>query len=222
MKVCLNCKKKTNNKKFCSLSCSNIYNHANKRKSREPIQQLCLLCSKIFVPKYKKQKFCSRSCSASFNNKNIAHNKPSNHKTIQAINTNQCLYCHKKLSSAKRYYTTCDRICSNNYKKEQKIKEWKTNPASATNKDGNLSSTIRNFLLDEAGNKCRCGFNTKHSITGKVPLTINHIDGNSLNNHPDNLEVLCPNCHSLTTNYGALNKGRSTRVDRRHKYRQNI
>ena len=60
----------------------------------------------------------------------------------------------------------------------------------------------------------------KNPITGKVPLTINHIDGNPRNNNPDNLEVLCPNCHALTPNYGALNKGNSNRIDRRHKYRQ--
>ena len=41
--------------------------------------------------------------------------------------------------------------------------------------------------------------------------TVNHKDGNKANNKEDNLDLLCPNCHSLTKNYGSLNKGNSTR-----------
>ena len=33
---------------------------------------------------------------------------------------------------------------------------------------------------------------------------------------PDNLQALCPNCHSLTPNYKALNKGNGNR--KRHEY----
>ncbi len=36
---------------------------------------------------------------------------------------------------------------------------------------------------------------------------MNHIDGNSENNKEKNLELLCPNCHSLTPNFKGLNKG---------------
>lgn len=32
-----------------------------------------------------------------------------------------------------------------------------------------------------------------------------------MNNKEENLELLCPNCHSLTDNFGALNKN-STRT----------
>lgn len=52
-----------------------------------------------------------------------------------------------------------------------------------------------------------CGWNEVHTITGKVPIQMEHIDGNSTNNRLENLKLLCPNCHSLTPTYGALNKG---------------
>ncbi len=39
-----------------------------------------------------------------------------------------------------------------------------------------------------------------------MPLELHHIDGNSNNNKLDNLQLLCPNCHSLTPNYRAKNK----------------
>jgi len=43
-------------------------------------------------------------------------------------------------------------------------------------------------------------------------MEIEHIDGNYLNNKENNLTVLCPNCHSLTSTYKGTNKnGRKTR-----------
>jgi 5-methylcytosine-specific restriction endonuclease McrA len=47
-----------------------------------------------------------------------------------------------------------------------------------------------------------------------VPLTVNHKDGDSENHRPDNLELLCPGCHSLTPNFGKLNLGRGRRQRR--------
>lgn len=45
-------------------------------------------------------------------------------------------------------------------------------------------------------------------ITGKPILTISHIDGNPSNHSPNNLEILCFNCHTLTDSFGSLNKGK--------------
>ena len=42
-----------------------------------------------------------------------------------------------------------------------------------------------------------------------------HIDGNSENNNIENLELLCPNCHSLTPTFGALNKGKGRKNRKR-------
>ena len=41
----------------------------------------------------------------------------------------------------------------------------------------------------------------------EIPLELHHIDGNHFNNDLDNLQLLCPNCHSLTDTYcGRKNK----------------
>jgi 5-methylcytosine-specific restriction endonuclease McrA len=53
----------------------------------------------------------------------------------------------------------------------------------------------------------RCGWDEIHPITNKVPIQLDHIDGNSENNSLQNLRLLCPNCHSLTPTFGILNKG---------------
>lgn len=34
-----------------------------------------------------------------------------------------------------------------------------------------------------------------------ISFELHHKDGNKLNNSRDNLEILCPNCHSQTPNY---------------------
>lgn len=57
--------------------------------------------------------------------------------------------------------------------------------------------------------KCECCGLTEWN--GKpIPLELHHKDGNHYNNDLTNLEILCPNCHSLTENYGRLN-AKSTR-----------
>jgi hypothetical protein len=67
---------------------------------------------------------------------------------------------------------------------------------------------IREYLLHTLGEHCqRCGWNERNPFTGKIPLEIEHIDGNWQNIAPDNLTILCPNCHSLTATFRGLNRG---------------
>ena len=66
---------------------------------------------------------------------------------------------------------------------------------------------MRNYLLKKHNYKCeKCGWGEINIFTNRVPLQIHHIDGNSENNVESNLQVLCPNCHSLTENFGSRNK----------------
>ena len=62
-------------------------------------------------------------------------------------------------------------------------------------------------MLEKVNYKCeKCGWGVENPYTHKIPLQIHHLDGNSLNNNEDNLQVLCPNCHTLTENFGSRNK----------------
>tara|TARA_R100000951_G_scaffold115245_1_gene122703 strand:- start:30 stop:485 length:456 start_codon:yes stop_codon:yes gene_type:complete len=45
-----------------------------------------------------------------------------------------------------------------------------------------------------------------------LTLELDHIDGNGLNCHPDNLRFLCPNCHSQTPTYRGGNKNTRNRT----------
>ena len=68
------------------------------------------------------------------------------------------------------------------------------------------------------------GFESRRSLfvyTGKIPLQVHHTDGNYLNHDEKNLELLCPNCHSLTSTNGTLNKGNGRRKRRIHRAKFN-
>jgi len=70
-------------------------------------------------------------------------------------------------------------------------------------------SLLRRYLIQRFGKRCaRCGWNQRNVKTGKIPVEVEHIDGNWWNNRPENLTLLCPNCHSLTPTFRALNRGR--------------
>jgi hypothetical protein len=46
-------------------------------------------------------------------------------------------------------------------------------------------------------------------LSKPIPLELDHIDGNHLNNNLVNLRLLCPNCHAQTSTYRGKNKKKS-------------
>ena len=126
-----------------------------------------------------------------------------------------CEYCGKELTSKQKNNRFCSYECANAFKKEIKIQEWKDGNHNGLNGTSQLASFVRNYMLEKAEYKCsKCGWHETNPTTGLVPLEIHHKDGDYRNNKEDNLEVLCPNCHSLTSNFKALNKdGRRDRTD---------
>lgn len=70
------------------------------------------------------------------------------------------------------------------------------------------SSKLKDKLFKEhlKENKCeRCGISEWQGYP--IVCQLHHIDGNNQNNNLDNLQILCPNCHSLTENYcGKVNQ----------------
>ncbi len=67
-------------------------------------------------------------------------------------------------------------------------------------------SRLRIRLINEGykEHKCEMCLLSKW-LSGKIPLELHHKDGNSENHSFNNLEILCPNCHSLTDTYGSKN-----------------
>lgn len=121
---------------------------------------------------------------------------------------NKCKNCKKECARFKQIY--CSNRCQIDYQHKEYIKKWLKGliDGSRGKEKCKVSSAIRRWLISEKGEWCeKCGWKEKNQKIGCVPLEINHIDGNSRNHHKDNLELLCPNCHSLTPTFKILNKG---------------
>lgn len=130
--------------------------------------------------------------------------------TTRKTKEKYCLNCGKELH--KGQYKYCSNACQQEYKRKEYIEKVTNGEESGLKKSGNttkISDSIRTYLFKKYDNKCqRCGWGEINPTTGKCPLEIHHKDGDKTHNDLDNLELLCPNCHSLTPNYKYLNSQR--------------
>lgn len=140
------------------------------KSERTKIKANCLICNKIFEhisSRCNKAKYCSQKCR---------YRAQRNKGRTQY----KCQHCHKKFNaplSTKRKY--CSKACVN---KSSKL----TFKPSFT--------TVRKAMLSrKLINKCnRCNYDSEPLILG-----VHHKDRDRNNNDLSNLEILCPNCHSL-------------------------
>ncbi|PIT90240.1 MAG: hypothetical protein COU22_03275 [Candidatus Komeilibacteria bacterium CG10_big_fil_rev_8_21_14_0_10_41_13] len=66
----------------------------------------------------------------------------------------------------------------------------------------------RLFKINLKKPRCElCGWNKK-SPDGRVPLELDHINGDKLDNRINNIRILCPNCHSLQPTHRGLNRNK--------------
>lgn len=169
--------------------------------SQDPAQ--CLHCTEVipyrqYVEAKHEPKYCSRRCARL----NSGSGRPKRNK--------KCLFCGEMFDFNSQK-TFCSIQCSGDFvrvDRDRKIAEWKKGTASGGYADGALAKFVRDYLLEQSDHKCtRCGWGELNPTTGLTPLNVDHIDGDSTNHRPENLQVLCPNCHSITPTYGSLNRG---------------
>lgn len=122
-----------------------------------------------------------------------------------------CLNCSKQISNRNKY---CSLKCQKDYEFKLYIENWKNGKEDGMRGAYQISMHIKTYLFEKHNYRCsKCGWGEVNQYTKKIPLEIEHIDGNYKNNNEENLTVLCPNCHSLTSTYkGAnINFGRKAR-----------
>jgi len=89
------------------------------------------------------------------------------------------------------------------------IERWKSGEEDGMKGKDGTSAHLKRYLMEKYDNACsKCGWSETHPLTGNIPVELEHIDGDFRNNSEENLDLLCPNCHSLTPTYRALNKGK--------------
>lgn len=126
-------------------------------------------------------------------------------------NAKICHYCGKELLSRANKF--CDSTCSVNSMRKNTLDNFLTGTSSVLT----TSSVVYDYLLERQSGVCQiCSI---EPIWNDKPLKFirDHIDGNSSNNHPDNIRLICHNCDSQLDTYKAKNKGNG-RHSRRQRY----
>ena len=123
----------------------------------------------------------------------------------------KCINCNKETKRNNKY---CSNICQKEFEYKEYIKKWKNKEVDGLRGEYQISMHIKTYLFKKFNNQCaKCGWSEINPYTNKIPLEVEHIDGDYKNNNENNLILLCPNCHSLTSTYNGanLNKGRKSR-----------
>ena len=166
----------------------------------EAVPKRCLRCQNVIPFSKRRNNFCSQICA----NKRVA---PPQRTCI----------CGKDLKSyAERY---CSRSCAGEARYLAFIEKWKAGEVEAR-ESGLTPTRIKRYFIETYGAKCtKCGWAEAHPVSGNVPVQLHHKDGDASNIREENMELLCPNCHALTPNFGARNRGKG-RSWRREQYRR--
>jgi len=163
-------------------------------KKYDKTPTVCKNCDKKLSYDKRKNKFCSKNCSVSYNNKN------------RGINP-LCKNCNIELPKGNKKY--CNGKCNQEYNFKQRI-------ILIENGEYVSPRVLKRYLVYKFGYKCNnCGITEWDNKP--ITLELEHKDGNSTNNNLDNIELLCPNCHSQTPTYKSKNKGNG-RHSRRKRY----
>ena len=186
---------------------------------KERKKKYCLKCGKQL--KNGQYKFCSKSCAAKYNNK---RRQPPTEETKRKISESLSKGKNNKYSSEPRYCKNCGKLikrpklycnseCFQEYRQKEQFINWKNHPEKYNSE--NCPDFIKRYFIEKYNGCQICGWHEVNPSTGKCPLEIHHINGDCTDNREENLQLLCPNCHSLTPTMGALNKGNS----KRYKYK---
>ncbi len=186
--------------KFCSQSCGSRSRGTISHEDRHKLEKVCLECGLEFLADKLDRKFCSQSCAGSMNGRKF----PKRTRVIRF-----CEFCGEERSGTSTKF--CSITCGRKQIRKVYISAWKAGEETGTRgkKFKGVSAHIRTHLFEINNNSCQvCGWSHQNQHTLTIPLEIHHIDGDYLNNRPENLQLVCPNCHSLTKGYKGANAGK--------------
>lgn len=161
-------------------------------------------CETIHDGNYGSGRFCSRSCSNSRIRTDEIKRKISD--TLKDT-------MHLRRWPSKDSWSEERR---ENFKKAiEKCKEtWLTKLMTKDFAKLGHDSASKRVKLEQNGRCNKCGID--EWLGEKITLELEHKDGNNSNNSRENLEALCPNCHSQTSTWRGRNK-QSNNFIKKHK-----
>lgn len=165
------------------------------RERYEEHPSKCRTCEKTLNYADKRKEFCNRSCAATYTNQRYPKRKKEGF----------CETCNEPVARRRKYCQRClpaGRAAHAASRLANDFVKIKTDPTRKR-----LLIRIRGHQCETCGRKTWCG--------EKIPLELDHIDGNSDNNIAENLRLLCYNCHALTPTHRGRNRGRGGSRQRR-------
>jgi hypothetical protein len=165
------------------------------RRDYEANPKHCRYCGRVLPFEKGRGKFCNQTCAAYYNNNAVAH---------KGDDASLCS-CGNVKRKQNKYCPQC--IEKHVYNQATSLLEAKRDRSR------------KRILVDQRGWRCEvCGLS--EWMDKRIPLEIDHIDGNSHNNVEQNLRLICPNCHAQTETYKGANagKGSSRQAMRRKRY----
>ena len=132
-----------------------------------------------------------------------------NKKWCCEVSVNKCVVNKKKNSDALRNAIKSGKInYSQRYKNipdEIKVRmNWNKGNYSNTKFEYGGTGSHKEVLISERGHRCE-SCNKKTWLGEKITLELEHKDGDRKNNTRENLQLLCPNCHSMTKTWRGRN-----------------
>lgn len=150
----------------------------------------CLKCNKDHDGSYGSGKYCNRACA------NSRIRTPEIKEKIRkgVINSDKFW---KGIENKKKWF---------DYKEHgKKIKKFWDNKILESDYELLSFERLRKRIILEQNGKCNhCGINSWNNKP--ITLELEHIDGCNINNIRENLEAICPNCHSQTNTWRGKNK----------------
>ena len=156
----------------------------------------CKKCNKEFEPSKGLISYCSLECR----NSRVWSEEDKLKKSESAKNSD-------KLKESSRKYSESIKMRTPEIWETIKAKREETSKNKIIESDYTELSfeRLRKRIIYEQNCECnRC--NLSEWMGEKIPLELEHKDGNHFNNKRENLEILCPNCHALTSTWRGRNK----------------
>jgi 5-methylcytosine-specific restriction endonuclease McrA len=119
-----------------------------------------------------------------------------------------CKFCGSKNEGfTRKDRQFCGHVCQQAFNQKVLTEAWLNGEIPGwKGKTRQLCNYVRKYLHETRGTACEdCGWDKRHPIDGAVLTEIDHKDGDAENCSPDNLKILCPNCHSMTPTFRRRN-----------------